>query len=349
MKKKSYNNILVTGGAGFIGSHFIDHVLQQYPDSRIIILDSLTYAGSLSNIPKLNDPAYSERLEFCYGSILNTELVTALVREVDAIVHFAAETHVTRSLFSSREFFETDTIGTHNLVNAALINGKKLEHFIHISTSEVYGTAEHALMDEDHPLNPATPYASAKCGADRMVYSYWKSHGFPCTIVRPFNNYGPRQHLEKLIPRFICNVLVNEPLLIHGGGSASRDYIHASDTCKGIDALLQAPIEKVTGQAFNLATGTSYSIAEIASQILEIMERPNHPIQHIDDRPGQVDRHTGCSKKINELTGWKADTDWRAGLEATIDWFRNNQARWEKQLWMRHVKLYNPNGDNQTY
>jgi len=349
MGRNTNKKILVTGGAGFIGSNFIDYLAAEYPDCKIIILDSLTYAGSLGNIPKLNAAEYQGRLEFCYGSILNAELVASLVRDVDTIVHFAAETHVTRSIFSSRDFFETDTLGTHNLINAVLNSGKKLEHFIHISTSEVYGTAEHPVMDEDHPLNPATPYASAKCGADRLVYSYWKTHDFPCTIIRPFNNYGPRQHLEKLIPRFICNILTGEPLNVHGDGNACRDYLHVSDTCKGIRAILEAPKAQVIGQAFNLASGNTYSIKDIAGEILDLMGVSDYPIEYIDDRPGQVERHTGCYKKTQRVTGWSAQIEWRSGLEDTIKWYRENRTVWESQLWMRHVKLYGANGENQSY
>ena len=198
-------SILVTGGAGFIGSNFVHYIYNKYPDYRILVLDALTYAGSIRNFP---ESCYdSGRFEFWYGNVLNADLVNSLVERCDIVVHFAAESHVTRSIFDNKLFFETDVLGTHTIANAVLRHKNTVKLFIHISTSEVYGTAVSDKMTEDHPLNPMSPYAAAKCGADRLVYSYWMTYSIPAVIIRPFNNFGGFQHLEKVIPRFITSRL----------------------------------------------------------------------------------------------------------------------------------------------
>src|SRR5262245_7061599 len=203
---------LVTGGAGFIGSNFVHHLYNKHPDSRILVLDLLTYAGSVDNLPaRFKEANDGGRIEFWYGDVRNASLVDSLVRRSDVVVHFAAETHVTRSIFDNYHFFETDVIGTQVIANAVLRSADRIQRFIHISTSEVYGTALQPLMNEEHPLMPLSPYASAKAGADRLVYSYWATYKLPAVIVRPFNNYGPRQHLEKAVPRFVTSCRLNEP------------------------------------------------------------------------------------------------------------------------------------------
>jgi len=213
--------ILVTGGAGFIGSNFVRYLFEAYPDLHITVLDALTYAGNMDSIPEniRNDA----RFDFWYGNVRNGELVNKLVPESDVVIHFAAESHVARSIFDNTVFFETDVLGTQVVANAVLRHVDSVERFIHISTSEVYGTALQIPMTEEHPLNPCTPYASAKTGADRLVYSYWVTYKIPAIIVRPFNTYGPNQHLEKVIPRFITSALQDEPLTIHGSGQNTRD------------------------------------------------------------------------------------------------------------------------------
>tara|TARA_Y100001936_G_scaffold254025_1_gene323651 strand:- start:1762 stop:2796 length:1035 start_codon:yes stop_codon:yes gene_type:complete len=335
--------VLVTGGAGFIGSNFVHYLKNKYPDYRILILDALTYAGEYGNLPSgVNDPDESQ-IQFWYGNVCNQGLVVSLAREADIVVHFAAETHVTRSIFDNLVFFETDVIGTHAVINAAIDSGK-IERFIHISTSEVYGTAISETMTEEHPLNPSSPYASAKCGADRLVYSYWETYKTPAVIVRPFNNYGPRQHLEKVIPRFIASALMDEQMTVHGGGTSSRDFIHVEDTCLALDLVMHAPVDKVAGEVFNVASGQHRSVLSLAEDIARKMEADPEKIVFVGERPGQVERHTGDSTKISEVLGWKQTINWEDGLDKTIEWFKKNRTHWEKQLWMRHIPIRTASG-----
>ncbi|HIO71887.1 MAG TPA: NAD-dependent epimerase/dehydratase family protein, partial [Flavobacteriales bacterium] len=279
--------ILVTGGAGFMASNFVRYLLKKYQDYHVLVLDALTYAGNMDNIP--DDP----RLEFWYGNVRNAELVGTLVAQSDIVIHFAAETHVTRSIFDNLIFFETDVLGTHSIANAVL-KSDSVERLIHISTSEVYGTAIKEVMDEEHPLMPMSPYASAKVGADRLVYSYRVTYDIPTVIIRPFNNYGPRQHLEKVVPRFITSCLLDEPLTVHGDGSARRDWLFVEDLCRALDATMHAANE-VNGQTINIGTGRDIDIKTIAEIIVDKMDKPRSLITYIGDRLGQVFRHTSST------------------------------------------------------
>jgi dTDP-glucose 4,6-dehydratase len=330
--------ILVTGGAGFIASNFCRHLLDTYPDYRLIVLDNLTYAGNVDAVGPEHLGEHVDRVRFWYGNVRNADLVTMLVGEADAIVHFAAETHVTRSIFDNALFYETDVLGTQTIANAAS-KAKNLKLMIHISTSEVYGTAATPLMDEQHPLNPQSPYASAKCGADRLVYSYWATYGTPCVIIRPFNVFGPRQHLEKLVPRFVTSVMLGEPLNIHGDGSAARDFTFVGDVCRAIDLVLHAPTQKTVGEVFNIASGTARSINEIADDVRRIMGQPEAAARRVTERPGQVFRHTGDAAKINRVLGWEARETWETGLRKTIDWYNSHRTWWERQMWARTVPI----------
>jgi dTDP-glucose 4,6-dehydratase len=265
--------ILVTGGAGFIGSNFVEFIYNNHPDWKILVLDALTYAGSIDNLPIDVKTRNQERIEFWYGSITNAQLVDSLVCRSNYIVHLAAETHVTRSIYDNKMFFETDVLGTQTIANAVQKHGKNVEKFIHISTSEVYGTAAADTMCEEHLLNPMSPYAAAKVGADRLVFSYYATYKIPAVIIRPFNNYGPKQHLEKVIPRFITSVILDEPLHVHGDGSAQRDFVHVTDTCSAIDAVLSADNSEVIGKVFNVGTGQDHSILAIAEDIIGLWGR----------------------------------------------------------------------------
>jgi len=335
--------LLITGGAGFIGSNFVKHWYENHPGDHIVVLDNLTYSGRVNNIPPhiLQD---NKRFEFCLGNVCSIELVNNLVKKADIVVHFAAESHVTRSILDSRIFFETDVFGTHTLCNAILKSCESVERLIHISTSEVYGSAITVPMNEDHPLNPCSPYASAKCGADRLVYSFFKTYGLPCTILRPFNQYGPYQHLEKAIPRFIVSTIKDEPLTVHGDGTARRDWLYVEDTCRRIEAAIMAPIEKVKGEVFNLGSGSSYSILEIAEMILSLMHKPKSLITHVGDRLGQVEHHLSSTEKAENILGISPGRSFEEGLKQTIKWYQNNEAWWSEIEWMKHVKVLTKSG-----
>ena len=326
-------NILVTGGAGFIGSNFINYIHKKYPDYNIELLDALTYAGNLDNIA--NELKSNGNFRFSHGNVTHSDIVNQLVSNSDVVVHFAAESHVTRSIYDNSLFFKTDVIGTQVLANA--IVNHPLERFIHISSSEVYGTALTAPMDEEHPLNPMSPYAAAKAGADRLVYSYIHTYGLPAVIVRPFNNYGPFQHLEKAIPNFITSALNDQPLTVHGGGQSLRDWMFVEDTCEALDAIMHADANKVVGEAINLGTGRDTDILTIAKKVLNILEKPESLIEYIKDRPGQVSRHISSTNKANQLLGWTAKTKLDDGLKRTVNFYKNNKQWWEKFLWMKEL------------
>jgi len=341
--------VLITGGAGFIGSNCVRHLYNKYPDYRIIVLDALTYAGNIENFPVDINDNDGDRFVFWYGNVRNAELVDTLMSQSDIVVHFAAETHVTRSIYDNFLFFETDVLGTQTIANAILKYKDRIERFIHISTSEVYGTAVAPLMNEEHPLMPMSPYASAKAGADRLVYSYWATYELPAVIIRPFNNYGPYQHLEKAVPRFVTSCLLNEPIKVHGDGSASRDYIFVQDVCRAVDMVMHAEPEKVKGQVFNAATAVHRSILSIARDVVRMMGKSETLITFVGDRPGQVFRHTGDASKINETFGWKPEVSWEQGLERTIKWYTDNRKWWEKQLWMRAVPIITTGGKKELH
>ena len=328
--------ILVTGGAGFIGSNFVEYLFGKYPGYRILVLDALTYAGNIENIPA--EVRGSDRFEFWYGDVNNLDLVSDLAGKSDMVVHFAAETHVARSLYSHRVFFVTDVLGTQSVANAVLKHSDRIERFIHISTSEVYGTAVYEPMDEYHPLNPTSPYAAAKAGADRLVSSYIVAHDIPGVIIRPFNNYGPRQHLEKLIPRFITSCILGEPLTVHGDGSAARDWVFAEDTARAIDLVLHAPLEKVRGEVFNVGTGRSLDVLKIAEQISGEFNLEEE-LDFMTERFGQVQKHLSSTQKAEQVLGFRAFVTFEEGLKRTIQWYRENHALWGKQMMMRKVPV----------
>lgn len=334
--------ILVTGGAGFIGSNFVDYIIRKYPYYRVLVLDLLTYAGDIENISP--DIRNSERFEFWYGDVNNLDLVSDLVGMSDIVVHFAAETHVARSLYSHRAFFVTDVLGTQSVANAVLKHSTKLDRFIHISTSEVYGTSLYEPMDENHPLNPTSPYAAAKAGADRLIYSYIKAYNIPGVIIRPFNNYGPRQHLEKVIPRFITSCILDEPLTIHGDGSASRDWIYVEDTVRAVDLAIHAPIEKVRGEVFNVGTGHGMSVLEIARKLLIAFGLNESKLNFIPDRYGQVQNHLASYEKARNILGFIPEISFEDGIEKTINWYKANKNLWEKQIPLRHVPVKTRDG-----
>ena len=327
--------VLVTGGAGFISSNFIRHLLRATP-YEIVSLDALTYAGNLEN---LADVMSHERLSFVHGDIRDAELMAKVVSEVDVIVNAAAESHVEKSIEEgASEFVTTNVEGTQILLDA--IRRTPVERFILISSSEVYGTAEAAPMDEEHPIKPRSPYAATKAGGDRLAYSYWTTYELPIVIVRPFNNYGPRQHPEKVIPRFITQALSGEPLTIHGDGHASRDWLYVDDDAEAIEAVIAADLDLVAGEVVNVATGIDISVSEIADLVLEAVGSPGAEKTYVEERLGQVDRHIGSTEKAERLLGWRARTSFADGLERTVAWYRENEAWWREILRRDRVSSY---------
>jgi len=319
--------VLVTGGAGFIPSNFIRHLLAKTP-YEVVSLDALTYAGNVEN---LADVMSHERLSFVQGDIRDVDLVRDVAANVDVIVNAAAESHVEKSIRDGgSEFVRTNVEGTQILLDA--IREAPVERFILISSSEVYGTALSDPMGEEHPLNPRSPYAGTKAGADRLAYSYFVTYGLPIVIVRPFNNYGPRQHPEKVIPRFITQALQDEPLTVHGDGHATRDWLYVDDDAEAIERMIEAPLGDLAGEVLNVATGVDISVNEIADRVLEALDKPSSLKQHVPERPGQVHRHVGSTEKVHALTGWRARTSFDEGLARTVRWYSDNEAWWKGLL-----------------
>ena len=315
--------VLVTGGAGFISSAFVRHLLRSTP-YEVVSLDALTYAGNLENLADIRS---HERLSFVQGDIRDEALVRSVVEHVDVIVNAAAESHVEKSILEgASEFVATNVEGTRVLLDA--MREVPVERFILISSSEVYGTAETDPMDEEHPLNPRSPYAATKAGADRLAYAYRATYDLPIVIVRPFNNYGPRQHPEKVIPRFVIRALEDKPLTVHGDGSASRDWLYVDDDAEAIEALIEADLDKVAGEVINLATGIDVSVSRIADLVLEVLGKPASLKDFVAERPGQVRRHVGSTAKAELLLGWRARTSLEDGLGRTVQWYRENEAWW---------------------
>lgn len=338
--------LLVTGGAGFIGSTFVGHIFRTYHDYRIIVLDALTYAGNPSNIP--DEIKKSDRFEFWYGDVTNDSLVDTLVAKSDVVIHFAAESHVARSIFDNKVFYVTDVLGTQSVANA-IVKNRHVERFVHISTSEVYGTALTEPMTEEHPLNPTTPYASAKAGADRLVYSYCRTYEIPAVILRLFNQYGPYQHLEKAIPRFIASAISNEELTVHGTGEVRRDWFHVHDTCERIDRALHADLDTVRGEVINIGSGLSCDILSIARTIVRLTGKSEKLIAFTSDRFGQVQNHLSSTDKAERLLGIYPGRSFEDGLKDTISWYVRNEQWWQPLMWMRHVPIVGKGGKTEYY
>jgi len=331
----SPKRILVTGGAGFISSNVVRHLLDTTP-YEVVSLDALTYAGNLDN---LEEVLSHERLSFVHGDIRDADLVRKVVAEVDVIVNAAAESHVEKSIEEgASEFVTTNVEGTQILLDA--MRATPVERFILISSSEVYGTAESDPMDEDHPLNPRSPYAATKAGADRLAYSYFVTYDLPIVILRPFNNYGARQHPEKVLPQFITSALAGRPLTIHGDGHASRDWLFVDDDAEAIEAAIAADLDLVAGEVINVATGVDISVNEIADLVLDALGKPASLKVNVSERMGQVDRHIGSTEKARRLLGWEARTSFADGLERTVAWYRQNEAWWRGVLERSETPLH---------
>jgi dTDP-glucose 4,6-dehydratase len=321
-------HILITGGSGFIGSNFIHYLARTYPDYKLTNLDKLTYAGNPDN---LRDIEHHPQYTFVHGDICDRDLVDRLMRDIDAVVHFAAETHVDRSIMDAGGFITTDVYGTFVLLEAA--RKYQIKRFIQISTDEVYGTAmspegvSRPSLETD-ALMPLSPYAASKAGADRLAFSYWTTHKVPVIITRCSNNYGPYQYPEKLIPLFVTNALDNIPLPVYGDGRNTRDWIYVEDHCAAIDLLLHS--SRYDGEVFNIGAGQEYSVLQITESILNILGKPQSLMQFVKDRPGHVPRHAVDTTKFRQTFQWSPSVDFSGILAKTVHWYIEHEQWWRR-------------------
>ena len=328
------NTILITGGLGFIGSNFIRHFLKAHPSCQLINLDKLTYSANPENLRELSaDPRY----HFVQGDILDEALLSRLGQEypIQAVVHFAAESHVDRSISGSKEFIQTNILGTHTLLDAfkhywqnSLAQNSAFR-FLYISTDEVYGTlGKEGLFHEETPFRPNSPYSASKAGADLLVRAYFETYGFPILIVRPSNNYGPFQFPEKFIPLMITNLLEDQPIPVYGRGENVRDWLYVEDACRAIDQVLE---KGKIGEAYNIGGESERTNIEVARQVLSYFKKGENCLQFVTDRPGHDLRYALSNAKIKKEIGWHPAMNFSEGLLQTIQWYEGH-ARWWKPL-----------------
>ncbi len=308
--------LLVTGGAGFIGSHFIRHILAKYSDYQVINLDKLTYAGDLKNC---EDYAKNPNYRFVEGDIADKRLVDGLAAETDAIVNIAAETHVDNSIESPSVFLETNVMGTQNLLEAAKNHGHG--RFVQVSTDEVYGDTEKGSFREADILNPSSPYSASKAAGDLLCLAYKRTYGSPVVISRCSNNYGTHQYPEKLIPLFIKKLLAGERVPLYGDGLNVRDWLHVTDHCKAIDLIL--PKGKI-GANYKVSTNEEHNNLEITRMLLEILGFGEDRIEYVKDRPGHDLRYSVDASKIKSELGWEAEVTFEDGFKNMVEWYKNN-------------------------
>ncbi len=325
---------LVTGGAGFIGSAFVRLALQEHWADRIVNLDKLTYAGNLENLTAVErDP----RHRFVQGDICDTPLVRSLLEEErpDAILHFAAESHVDRSILGPEAFIETNVRGTFSLLEAARAAG--VARFLHVSTDEVYGSVpEPDEADETWPLRPSSPYSASKAGSDLLALSYWITFRLPVIVTRASNNYGPFQFPEKLIPLMISNAMEDKPLPIYGDGLQVRDWLYVDDHCRAIRAALE---KGAPGEVYNIGGARALPNRRVVEMILDALGKPRSLMMEVADRPGHDRRYAITTERLEKTTGWRPQVGFEEGLQRTIRWYRENKA------WVAHVK----SGEYQRY
>ena len=320
--------VLVTGGAGFIGSNFVTYALDAHPDWEITTLDKLTYAGRLEN---LKDVENHPRHRFVKGDVADAAVAAPLVKASDIVVHFAAETHVDRSIHDAGNFVTTDVYGTFVLLDAAR-SAPRLRRFIQISTDEVYGSIEEGMSRETDELRPRNPYSASKAGADRLAYSYWATHEVPIIITRASNNYGPRQFPEKVVPLFITNAIDGTPVPLYGDGQNVRDWLHVLDHCRALDLLLE---KGTNGDVYNIGGGHELKNIDLTHRIIDLLGRPRSLIQPVADRKGHDRRYAVDTTKLNSL-GWEPRESFDDGLASVVDWYRKNE--W----WWRPIKEGDP-------
>ncbi len=313
-------NVIVTGGAGFIGSNFVRYALGVHPDWHITTLDKLTYAGRIENLKDVID---HPRHTFVQGDVADPGVVTPLVTAAEIVVHFAAETHVDRSLMSAGEFITTDVFGTFVLLEAAR-QASALRRFVQISTDEVYGTVPEGSSRETDEIKPRNPYSASKAGADRLAYSYWATYGVPVIVTRASNNYGPFHYPEKVIPLFITNALDDIPVPLYGDGLQERDWLHVSDHCRAVDLLID---RGVSGEVYNVGGGNHVRNLDLTKQILYLTGKPHTLIRSIADRLGHDRRYSLDSSKLLGL-GWSPQVPFELGLRETVAWYQKNEWWW---------------------
>jgi len=312
--------LLVTGGAGFIGSNFCHHVLRRFPGAHVVVLDALTYAGRRENLEGL---AKSE-LTFVHGDIRDADAVARAMAGCDFVVNLAAESHVDRSIEQPGEFIQTDVYGVFVLAEEA--RRRAVKRFVQVSTDEVYGEVLEGHATETWALMPRSPYAASKAGGDRLAYAYFTTYGLPVVVSRCSNNYGPRQYPEKLVPLFVTNALDDQPLPVYGTGLNRRDWLHVDDHCAAlVELLLHAGIE---GETFNIGAGHELDVLTITATLLDLLGKPRTLIRHVEDRPGHDRRYAVDCSKLTRLTGWAPQIAFADGIRSTVDWFRANESWW---------------------
>mgnify|MGYP001824609662 CR=1 FL=1 len=316
-----FKSILVTGGAGFIGSNFVTYIAGAHPDCRITVLDALTYAGNLENLSGLIDDG---RVNFIKGNICDADAVRGAMGGAEAVFNFAAETHVDRSIEEAGSFIQTDVFGTYTLLTIAL--ELEVKRFIQISTDEVYGSTEGEGFTEESPLKPGNPYSASKCGGDLMCQAFANTYHLPVVITRSSNNYGPYQHVEKFIPLFTTNAMEGHDLPLYGDGMHQRDWLYVDDNCRGIETVA---LKGETGEVYNIAAGQSQPNLNVAEQIIAHVGETKSQIVFIEDRKGH-DRMYKLDAERTLALGWKPEVSFEEGMKKTVEWYVNNRGWWER-------------------
>lgn len=322
MVDRKFKTLLITGGAGFIGSNFIHYIARKYPEYRIINLDKLTYAGNLENLRNIEDnPNY----KFIKGDIANRKLVGEIFNynNIDAIINFAAESHVDRSIEDPGVFIRTDIYGTYVLLEAARKYNSKI--FLQISTDEVYGSIEDGSFAEDDALKPSSPYSASKAGAEMIVRSFFKTFGTPIIITRTTNNFGPYQYPEKIIPLFVTNLIDNIKVPLYGDGMNVRDWIYVDDNCGALDLVLH---KGRVGEIYNIGAGNEKPNIWITKEILKLLDKPESMIEPVEDRLGHDRRYSVDCTKLKRDLGWETQYDFEEALKKTVNWYAANEKWW---------------------
>ncbi|MFJ8142677.1 dTDP-glucose 4,6-dehydratase [Streptomyces sp. NPDC096013] len=322
-------NVLVTGGAGFIGSHFVKSLLLDDDIDHVTVLDALTYAGHVEN---LGEAFLDPRMTFVHGSILDAALVDQLMAGHSRVVHFAAESHVDRSLLDGQPFVATNVAGTQVLVDAAVRH--QVERFVHVSTDEVYGPLLEGVATEDSPLLPTVPYAASKAASDLIALSAFRTYGLGVCVTRSSNNFGPAQYPEKIIPLFVTRLLRGEPVTVHGQGEHVRNWLHVADNCRGISAVMH---DGVPGEIYNIAGGSDLTNAQLTEMLLEVCGAGPELVTYVPDRRANDLRYAMDWTKIATRLGYRPERDLREELAATAAWYRRNPERWAPLLQSPHA------------